>query len=147
MEFKGQYLTYAEYRSLGGTLDITPFNLLEFEARRKIDINTQNRLKNVDSGNIPQEVKLCVFNLISSIYDYASSIKSATEKGNIASENVDGYSVTYVKSAQIKEIISSKSVELDDIIRTYLLGVIYNGEHIMYLGSSIGESECYQTVI
>ena len=134
MEFKEQYLTYAEYRSLGGSLDITPFNLLEFEARRKVDINTQNRLKNTESSKIPQEVKLCIFNLISSIDDYASSIKSATENGNIASENVDGYSVTYVKSAAIKDIINSKSVELDDIIRTYLLGVVFNGEHLMYIG-------------
>ena len=136
MEFKEQYLTYAEYRLLGGSLDITPFNLLEFEARRKIDISTQNRLKGTESSKIPQEVKLCVYNLINAINDYASSIKSATENGNIASENIDGYSVTYVKSAAIKDIINSKSVELDDIIRTYLLGVIFNGEHIMYIGVS-----------
>ena len=134
MEYSGQYLTYEEYRSLGGALDITPFNLLEFEARKKIDINTQNKLKNIESSNIPQEVKLCIYNLITSINNYASSIQSATENGNIASENIDGYSVTYVKSASIKDIISSKSVELDDIIRTYLLGVVVNNEHIMYLG-------------
>ena len=134
MEFEGQYLSYAEYRDLGGTLDITPFNLLEFEARRKIDIETQSRLKGTSSQNIPQEVKLCIYSLINSIYNYASSIESATENGNIASENTDGYSVTYVKSSSIKEIISSKSVELDDIIRTYLLGVIFNNEHLMYLG-------------
>lgn len=133
MEFKGQYLTYAEYRSLGGTLDITPFNLLEFESRRQIDIRTQNRLKN-NSETIPQEVKLCVNALINTINNYASSIESATEGGNIASESIDGYSVTYVKSAQIKEIIQSKSIEIDDIIRTYLLEVVYNGEHLMYLG-------------
>ena len=135
MEFEGQYLTYEEYRSLGGTLDITPFNLLEFEARRKIDINTQNRLKKIKSTDIPQEVKLCIYNLITSIDNYAQSIQSATENGNIASESIDGYSVTYVKSSVIKEIISSKSVEIDDIIRTYLLGVIVNDEHIMYLGA------------
>lgn len=134
MEFSGQYLTYAEYRDLGGTLEITPFNLLEFEARRKIDIRTLNRLKGIDSANIPQEVKLCEYNLISSINDYASSIKSATENGNVASESTDGYSVTYVKSSSIKDIVNSKSVELDDIISTYLIGVIFNGEHIMYLG-------------
>ena len=29
MEFKGQYLTYNEYKSLGGNLNQTPFNLLE----------------------------------------------------------------------------------------------------------------------
>ena len=134
MEFKGQYLTYEEYKSLDGTLDITPFNLLEFEARRKIDIETQNRLVGTDSENIPQTVKLCIFNLINAIYHYASSIESATENGNIASESIDGYSVSYVKSAQIKDIISSKSTELDDIIRTYLLDIVFNGEHLMYLG-------------
>ena len=134
MDFSEQYLTYAEYRSLGGTLDITPFNLLEFEARRKIDIRTFNRLKGTDSVEIPQEVKLCEYNLINSINDFAESVRSATENGNIASENTDGYSVTYVKSSSIKDIINSKSVEIDDIIRTYLLGVVFNGEHLMYLG-------------
>jgi len=134
MDFKGQYLTYAEYRDLGGTLDITPFNLLEFEARRKIDIRTLNRLKETDSADIPQEVKLCEYNLISSINHFAESIESATENGNIASENTDGYSVSYVKSSSIKDIINSKSAEIDDIIRTYLLGVVFNGEHLMYLG-------------
>lgn len=135
MEFSGQYLTYEEYRLLGGTLGITPFNLLEFEARRKIDIKTFNRLKNVSSDKIPQEVKLCINKLVSAIDDYASSIKSATENGNIASENTDGYSVTYVKSSSIKDIVNSKSAELDDIIDTYLLGVIFNGEHLMYVGA------------
>ena len=135
MEFKGQYLTYEEYKALNGTLDITPFNLLEFEARRKVDIETQNRLVNTDSENIPQAVKLCIFSLINAIHHYTSSIESATENGNVASESTDGYSVTYVKSAQIKEIISSKSTEIDDIIRTYLLDIVFNGEHLMYLGA------------
>lgn len=134
MEFNGQYLTYAEYRALGGTLDITPFNLLEFEARRKIDIKTQNRLKNVNSENIPQEVKLCINSLIHAIDSYASNIDSANENGNIASENTDGYSVTYVKSASIKDIINSKNVEINDIIDNYLIGVIYNGQHLVYVG-------------
>ena len=40
MEFSGQYLTYLEYKALGGTLDQTPFNILEFEARRQIDIQS-----------------------------------------------------------------------------------------------------------
>ena len=33
MEFKGQYLTYQEFKALGGTLDEMPFNLLEYNAR------------------------------------------------------------------------------------------------------------------
>jgi hypothetical protein len=67
MEFKGQYLTYEEYRALGGTLDLTPFNLLEFEARKKIDLWTDNRLVNLENSNIPNEVKMCEFKIIDSV--------------------------------------------------------------------------------
>ena len=48
MEFSGQYLNYEEYKSLGGTLDIMPFNILEFESRKRIDERTQNRLKDIE---------------------------------------------------------------------------------------------------
>ena len=37
IEFKKQYLTYEQYRELGGTLDMTPFNILELEAQKNID--------------------------------------------------------------------------------------------------------------
>ena len=134
MEFNGQYLTYEEYKALGGALDLTPFNLLEFEARRQIDIRTFNRLKNVNSEDIPQEVKLCEYKLINSINEFVIATDSVANKGNVASENTDGYSVSYVTADKISEIINSKSVELDDIVRTYLLGVVYNGEHLMYCG-------------
>ena len=135
MTFEGQYLTYAEYQELGGSaIGETPFNLLEFEARRKIDIRTFNRLKDIDSEDIPQEVKLCVYNLINSINSYATATDNVAGNGNIASENTDGYSISYITSDKISEIVKSKSAELDDIVRTYLLGVIFNGEHLMYVG-------------
>jgi hypothetical protein len=130
MEFSGQYLTYNEYRALGGTIELTPFNLLEFEARRKIDERTFGRLKNV--VEIPQEVKMCMLALINSINSYGSSANGNNK--NIASESTDGYSVSYVTGGTIQEMIQSKSVELNDIIKTYLIGVIVNGEHIMYVG-------------
>ena len=63
MEFSEQYLNYEEYRSLGGTLDLAPFNLLEYEARRKIDIETHDRLKNLNYNDIPLEVKMCEYNI------------------------------------------------------------------------------------
>ena len=125
MEFSGQYLTYEEYRSLGGTLDLTPFNLLEFEARRKIDTRTQNRLKN--EKTIPQEVKLCIYNLIGTLETYINK-----QNRNVQSESVGEYSVSY--GGNIKEIVESKNAELDDIIIDYLYGVIVNGEHVIYNG-------------
>ena len=129
MEFEGQYLTYQEYKALGGTLDLMPFNLLEFEARRKIDIRTFGRLKG--GNDLPQEVKMCMYNLINSINEFA---KNVSKSGNVASENIDGYSVSYITANQISDVVNSKSVEIDDIIRTYLLGVVYNNEHLMYCG-------------
>lgn len=130
MEFSGQYLTYLEYKALGGTLDQTPFNLLEFEARKQIDLRTQKRL--VGIVNIPQEVKLCDYHLINKIEKYTESMSSVG--GNIKSENIDGYSVTYATANEVEGIINTKSVELDDIIMTDLFGVVVNGEHVIYNG-------------
>ena len=135
MTFEGQYLTYAEYQAMGGSaIGETPFNLLEFESRRKIDINTHNRLKDVSSEELPQEVKLCVYNLINSINEFANATNNVASNGNISSESTDGYSISYITANQIGDIVKSKSDELDDIIRTYLLGVIFDGEHLMFLG-------------
>lgn len=130
MEFSGQYLKYNEYLELGGSVAETPFNILEFEARRKIDIRTQNRL--VNGEDIPQSVKLCDMSLINMVEKYAK--QKYNQNGNVVSENTDGYSVTYITLDKIKEIMESKKAEVSDILETYLVGVIYNGEHIAYLG-------------
>lgn len=127
--FKGQYLSYLEYKGLGGTLDETSFNLLEFASRKKIDRETQCRLKDVD--NIPNEVKLCDFNLINCIDKYNSAMNEA--KG-IESENIDGYSVKYVTITQVEEIMSNKEAEIENIIDSQLFGVIVNNEHLIYRG-------------
>ncbi|MBO7732033.1 MAG: hypothetical protein J6S67_05760 [Methanobrevibacter sp.] len=133
MTFEGQYLTYAEYQALGGSaIGEMPFNLLELEARRKIDIRTQNRL--IDSEEIPEVVKVCMFKLINSIQSYCQATENISSNGNVASENTDGYSISYITPNQISDVVASKSVELEDIIKTYLLGYIYNGEHLMYVG-------------
>lgn len=131
MEFGGQYLTYTEYKSLGGTLDIMPFNLLEFETRKKIDNRTLYRLKNVEE--IPNEVKICMFNLINAIYKYADDYNNQLS-GNISSESVDGYSVSYIDNTRIQEIIKSKDSEINSIISDNLNGVIVNGQHLTFLG-------------
>ena len=133
MEFEGQYLNYTDYKALGGTLTQMPFNLLEFESRRQIDIRTSNRLKEIEYENIPQEVKLCEFNLINSLDGYNKSLENASGN-NVASESTDGYSVSYIDASKIKDIVASKTSEIEDTIRTYLLGVIVNDEHIMYVG-------------
>ena len=127
MEFSGQYLNYEEYKSLGGTLDIMPFNILEFECRKRLDTRTQNRLEGIQE--IPQEVKLCMYNMMGTIEK--TTIES---KSNVASENIDGYSVTYLSPQEIAQVITTKDAELEDIMFSYLMHVIVNGTSILYLG-------------
>jgi len=130
MTFEGQYLTYAEYQSLGGSaIGEMPFNLLEYEARKLIDARTFNRLKNQET--ILQDVKLCEYELINKIQSY---LKVSNEIGNVSSENTDGYSVSYITTDRISDVVKSKKNDLDDTIRTYLLNVIVDNEHIMYVG-------------
>ena len=133
MEFEGQYLTKSEYLALnvGSTIDDMPFNLLEFEARRQIDIRTQSRAKNIDV--IPQEIKLCENKLINSIKEYSNS-KEITQSNDIISESIDGYSISKLTPDKIKEIVESHKKDIDDIIRTYLIDVEINGEKALFCG-------------
>ena len=127
MEFNNQYLTYEEYKSLGGTLGEMPFNILELKARQIINERTQNRLKDVEK--IPQEVKICVYDLIQIINKYNNSNNSTSS--NISSENIDGYSVSYKSGTELTE---EQKKQYDDVMETDLYGVIVDNTPILYLG-------------
>ena len=127
MEFNNQYLTYEEYKSLGGTLGEMPFNILELKARQVINERTQNRLKDVEK--IPQEVKICVYDLINTMNKYNLSDNSTSS--NISSENIDGYSVSYKSGTELTE---EQKKQYDDVMETDLYGVIVDNTPILYLG-------------
>ena len=130
MEFKGQYLTYQEYLALGGTLEEMPFNLLEYNARKKIDERTFGRL--VDKGQEYQEVKLCVYNMITTLNSYSSY---DTQNKAISSESTDGYSISY--GTPQKSITEAKNSELEDIINSYLANVIIDNVPVLYRGADV----------
>ena len=130
MEFKGQYLAYQEYLALGGTLDEMPFNLLEYNARKKIDERTFGRL--VDKGQEYQEVKLCVYNMITTLNSYSSY---DTQNKAISSESTDGYSISY--GTPQKSITEAKNSELEDIINSYLANVIIDNVPVLYRGADV----------
>ena len=127
MEFNNQYLSYEEYKSLGGTLGEMPFNILELKARQVINERTQNRLKDVEQ--IPQEVKICVYDLINTMNKYNLSNNSTSS--NVSSENTDGYSVTYKSGTELTE---EQKKQYDDVMETDLYGVIVDNTPILYLG-------------
>lgn len=130
MEFKEQYLTYQEFKTLGGTLDEMPFNLLEYNARKKIDERTFGRL--VDKGQEYQEVKLCVYNMITTLNSYSSY---DTQNKAISSESTDGYSISY--GTPQKSTTEAKNSELESIIDTYLSNLILDDVPVLYRGADV----------
>ena len=128
MDFSGQYLTYEEYRGLGGTLDLMPFNLLEFDARQIVDKYTFGRLKELTTQ--VADVKLCIYKLI----EYASSYNKIIENGGVvSSESTDGYSVSY--SRVNSNDIQAKNINMKDIVNTYLADCkLDDGTPYLYCG-------------
>lgn len=129
MNFGTQYLTYEEYQELGGTLTQTPFNLLEYELRKRLDLYTKDRLHEVES--IPNEVKLCMFKMMTDMEKYASD---SNVNLNYSSETTDGYSITYGGPQSVQQMVATKQFELNDTMMNYLYGVIVNNEHLIYQG-------------
>ena len=130
MEFKGQYLTYQEYLALGGTLDEMPFNLLEYNARKKIDERTFGRL--VDMEQEYQDVKLCVYDMITTLNSYSSY---DTQNKAISSESTDGYSISY--GTPQKSTTEAKNSELEDVINSYLANVVIDNVPVLYRGADV----------
>lgn len=130
MEFKGQYLTYQEYLALGGTLDEMPFNLLEYNARKKIDERTFGRL--IDREQEYQDVKLCVYDMITTLNSYSSY---DTQNKAISSESTDGYSISY--GTPQKSITEAKNSELEDIMNSYLANIVIDNVPVLYRGADV----------
>lgn len=126
MEFKNQYLTYDEYKKIGGQLQEMPFNLLEYRARKQVDLLTFNRFTDID--DYPQELKLCVNELISELHNY-------NDVGNKSSESVGSYSISFNKPVTTEE----KQV-LENIIVTYLSEIKVNDVPVLYRGADTNDN-------
>ena len=75
---------------------------------------------------------MLVNKMINTLQGYYVSLNKA--QSGISSENTDGYSVSYISSNQISQLIEGKIDVLQDLISEYLFGVIVNNEHVLYLG-------------
>ena len=126
MNFNNQYLTYHESQSIGGKLEKMPFNLLEYRARKEVDLCTFNRFSKI--SEYPQELKLCINELISELYSYNSA-------GNKASESVGSYSVTFDKP-----VSSEEKKKVGNIIQSYLSNVKVDNIPVLYPGADINDN-------
>lgn len=103
------YLTYEEYRQMGGNLDNAAFNNAERKARQLINAQSggQTGKRIGELTELPQAVKDCTFDLISAISQHPSrQISSESQTQGGTSE-----SVTYVAKTD-----EQTAAEYDDII-------------------------------
>lgn len=139
-----QYLTFAEYKEMGGTITVeTLFNSLSFDAQAYIDWYTFNRLWKEEwrTEDIMERVKLCMFQLIkllevksSVIAPDVSSTGGINVNAQLMSQANDGVSATYAVLSG-NALYEKAKTEIDDCIKRYLNGVMNSmGRKILYRG-------------
>lgn len=125
-----QYLTYDEYKRMGGELEETEFTTKEQEAEMEINFQTDRRL--VTDTAIPQEVKNLVFDLVDLINRKAVYETSGT--GTMLSSSNDGVTATYAKQTA-QEFLDGYDGSLKKLITKYLYGLTNQaGESLIYRG-------------
>ena len=132
------YLTYSEYQSMGGTLDETTFNDLEFEAEALVNWHTFNRFKS--DTTFPVELKRLMKYLISmaafqnNMLTAGGDIATGNVHGAIASQSNDGVSISYT-TPSVKDLIEDIKADSKDAIEKYLNGVMNEaGRMVLYRG-------------
>lgn len=133
------YLTYAEYQTMGGTLDETTFNDFEFEAESIINWYTFNRLKN--ETTFSPNVKKLMYRLIQicqmrgmalTVGNDPTSNKAVS--GAIASQSNDGFSTSFnVLSAS--EALKASDTEVSRLVKQMLNAEMNSlGQKLLYRG-------------
>lgn len=139
------YLTYEDYKMLGGTLDVGPFNNFEFQAESIIDWYTFDRLKN--ETEYPPELQRCMFMLLSVIAQKNAAM-SVNSESDLTAENAiariteqsnDGVSVKYATLSPFN-LVNFCDQEIDSIVKTCLRSAVNKmGRHLLYRGYYPGE--------
>ena len=135
------YLTFTEFENMGGTLDETAFNDLEFEAETYVDWYTFDRLRN--ETEIPDRVKKCVYHIIKLLNDQinlfgngsdSSDTSSTDSNKQVAAQSNDGVSISYnVISAS--EALELAKKDVNATINRYLQGLTNSlGRKLLYRG-------------
>lgn len=86
-----QYLTFAQYIALGGTLSEVAFTIAEVKARARIDAMTQGRVAYM--AEVPIQVQVAMMEIMT--VDGAFSAAAQAAAPVAASFTTDGYSETY----------------------------------------------------
>ena len=106
------YLTYEQYKEIGGVLDLTAFNRFESRACGVIDNATHNRVECM--ANIPKQVKALCRDLV----EYLATNGNVNEKDVASwseSAGVVSESVSYVTKTK-----EEMQTDIDGLVYEYL---------------------------
>lgn len=107
------YITYEQYKALGGTAEQSAFPLLEKLARKKLDYWTQGRITEADD-----DIRLCMLLII----DAMGKIRSG--KKDVASVSNDGVSVTYASAKTEEQMMGSVYDQVVEILPVELVSLV-----------------------
>ena len=119
------YLTYAEYKEIGGTLDETAFNRNIDRACVMIDVRTQSRLECFEE--IPQSVKVVCTDLVE--YISTNTVEKAVTS---RSQSAGGVSESESYATKTAEDFAN---DLDRIFEPLAVVKTKNGTSILYRGA------------
>lgn len=122
-----KYINEIEYVELSGATSIPDsFNKLVIEASSYINRQTFGR---IDINNISSEVKYTTCLIIDLIIEQKKKI---SEIGILKSQNIEGWSETYLTTEEIKKEYDNKK---NDILKDNLFNVIGKDDHyLLYRG-------------
>ena len=118
------YLLYNEYVGMGGMLEETLFNELEFEAETKVDWYTFNRLQK--ETQYPERLKRCMYALIKILYEVQqASLLGDDGSGDssitaaVASQSNDGVSISY-NVLNARDVVEQSDKKIESVMLTVL---------------------------
>ena len=124
-----QYLTYEEFKNIGGMGDLTAYNRNIVRACSVIDNATKNRIESMKE--IPQQAKELCRDLI----EYFSNNFGSSKQISNHSQSAGGVSES--ESFVIRSI-EERAGEIDDMVKDYLSSVVDDkGTPLLYRGAMI----------
>ncbi len=123
-----QYLTFEEYKSMGGTLEETAFNRNIIRVFSEVDGRTKRRIRKM--ATIPNEVKALCVDLVE-YYSFNKSVGAVVSSKSVSAGPVSESESYAVKSSE------DAMFDIEDLFNTYLGSVADdNGVPLLYRGCS-----------
>lgn len=122
-----QYVTENEYRNILQAKDIPDdFNNLSIEASNYINHKTFGR---VDKDDVPEQVKYVTCLIIDLLNEENTKLSKI---GNLKSQNIEGWSESYMTADEIKQEYSNKKYTVLQEQLWNLIGI--DGNPLLYSG-------------